>query len=139
MKRGMLCLSLLSACSVLSPSNDDPIVVEYEVTWFCVSPEGCERAEEVMRIDRMTLTDFFYLHFTSTQDASFAADAQRILSDSLGSNCSGLHYLSLLGHELEPSRLCVAPGGFDIDLSIPNEDPTTHSKWVVSARDLSLP
>jgi hypothetical protein len=28
--------------------------------------------------------------------------------------------------------------GFEADLSIPNQDPTTHSKWVVAARDLAL-
>lgn len=137
MKPGVLCLSLLSACSFLSPS-DDPIVSDYALTWFCVSPEGCERAEEVMRIDRVTLTDFFYLHFTSTQDASFGVDGQRILSDSLPGQCSRLHFLSLFGYELEPSRLCLTPGGFDVELSIPNQDPTTHSKWVVAARDVSL-
>ncbi len=138
MKRGILCLSLLSACSWLSPS-DDPIVGGYAVTWYCVSPEGCERVEEVTRIDRVTVTDFFYLHFTSTQDESFeGVDAQTIDSDTLGIGCSLVYYLSLFGHELEPSRVCNAPGGFDIELSIPNEDPATHSKWVVSARSLSL-
>lgn len=136
MKPGVLCLSLLSACSFLSPS--DPILDEFVLTWYCVSSEGCEGAEEVRRIDRLTVTDFYEFHFTSTQDASFSEDAQQILSDSLGNDCSWLHDLSLFGHALEPSRLCVAPGGFDFELSIPNQDPAAHSKWVVSARDLSL-
>lgn len=137
MKRGMLCLSLLSACSFLAPS-DDPIVVEFALTWFCVSPEGCQRTTEAMRIDRMTLTDFFYLDFTSTQDPTFGTKAQIIESDTLGSDCSWLYYLSLFGHDLERQKLCKAPGGFEIELSIPNADPATFSKWVVSARDVDL-
>jgi hypothetical protein len=137
MKRGVLCLSLLSACSFLAPS-EDPIVVEYALTWFCESPEGCERAAEAMRIDRMTRTDFFYLHFTSTQDAAFSTEAQIIESDTLGSDCSWLYYLSLFGHDMERQKLCRAPGGFEIELSIPNADPATFSKWVVSAQKVNL-
>ena len=137
MKPGVLCLLLLSGCSFLSPS-EDPTVYEYALTWFCVSNEGCERTEELQRIDRVTLDDFD-LHFTSTQDESFATDAKRVASDSVGGvRCSLLHFLSLFGHELEPSKFCFTPGGFEVHLSIPDEDPATHSKWVVSARDLAL-
>ena len=46
--------------------------------------------------------------------------------------------LSLFEHELEPCKRCHDAGGFEIELSIPNTDPATHSKWVVSARDLYL-
>jgi hypothetical protein len=52
--------------------------------------------------------------------------------------CSWLYFLSLFGHELERSKFCRTPGGFELELSIPNEDPTTHSKWVVAGRDLDL-
>lgn len=136
MKSGVLCLVLLSGCSLLS-SSEDPTTYEYALTWFCVSPEGCERTEELQRIDRATIDDFD-VHFTSTQDESFATDAKRVASDSLGVRCSWLYFLSLFGHELERSKLCFKPSGFELDLSIPNEDPATHSKWVVSARDLAL-
>jgi hypothetical protein len=136
MKPGVLWLCLLSGCSFLLPS-DDPVVTEFTLTWFCVSPEDCERAEDVARIDRVTLTDF-YLHFTSTRDATFGADAQIIRSDSLGSDCSWLYFLSLFGHDLEPQKLCKAPGGVEIQLSIPDPDPATSSKWVVYARRVDL-
>lgn len=136
MKPGVLCLMLLSGCSFLSPS-EDPTIYEYTLTWFCVSPEGCQRMEELQRIDRVTLDDYD-LHFTSTEDASFTADAKRVASDSLGVSCSWVYFLSLFGHELEPGKLCFTPGGFEVHLSIPDEDPATSSKWVVAARDLSL-
>lgn len=136
MKPGVLCLCLVSGCSFLSPS-DEPIVAEYALTWFCVSSESCERAEDLARIDRVTLTDF-HLHFTSTRDAAYGVDAQIIRSDSLGSDCSWLYFLSLFGHDLERQKLCKAPGGFEIELSIPNEDPATSSKWVVAARKVDL-
>jgi hypothetical protein len=136
MKPGVLCLSLLSACSFFP--SDDPLVVKYALTWFCVSPEGCERAVDVMRIDRMTMTDYFYLDFTSTQDPAFATEAQIIESDTLGSYCSWLYYLTLFGRDLERQKLCRAPGGFEIELSIPNADPATFSKWVVSAQKVDL-
>jgi hypothetical protein len=44
----------------------------------------------------------------------------------------------LFEHELEPSRLCLARAGFDIELSIPNQDPATNSMWLVEGRDLAL-
>lgn len=137
MKSGVLCLLLLPACSFLSPSEPTPF--EYALTWYCVSAEGCGRMEEVMRIDRVTVTDYYYFHFASTQDESFGEDAQKIITDSLEARCSWLYFLSLFGHELERSKLCYNPGGFEIELSIPNEDPATHSKWVVAGRDSSLP
>jgi hypothetical protein len=136
MKPGVLCLLLLSGCSSLSPS-DDSDVVEYTLTWYCISPEGCERTAEVQRIDRATV-DFWDVRFMSTQDESFAEDAKSVGSDTLAVRCSWLHFLSLFGYELEPSKFCFTPGGFEVHLSIPDEDPATHSKWVVSARDLSL-
>jgi hypothetical protein len=136
MKPGVLCLLLLPACSFLSPSND-PETYEYALTWFCVSPDGCEHEEELTWIDRVSIDDFMF-HFTSTQDETFSEDAMRVASDTLGVGCSWLYYLSVLGHDLERSKFCVAPGGFELELAIPNEDPATHSQWVVSGRDLSL-
>lgn len=136
MKSGVLCLVLLSGCSLLS-SSEDPTTYEYALTWFCVSPEGCERTTEVQRIDRATV-DFWDVRFLSTQDESFLEDAKSVRSDTLAVRCSWLHFLSLFGHELEPSKFCFTPGGFEVHLSIPDEDPATSSKWVVSARDVRL-
>jgi hypothetical protein len=77
-------------------------------------------------------------HFTSMQDETFAADAKQIVSDLLPYRCSWLYYLSLFGHELERSMVCYGPGGFDLELEIPNQDPTTSSMWLVEGRDVDL-
>lgn len=136
MKIGVLCLLLLSGCSSLSPSDESDIV-EYTLTWYCISPEGCERTAEVERIDH-AIVDFWDVRFTSTQDESFVEDAKSVRSDTLAVRCSWLYFLTLFGHELEPSKFCFTPGGFEVHLSIPDEDPATFSKWVVSARDVRL-
>jgi hypothetical protein len=129
-------LLLLPACSFLSPS-EKPDTYGYTLTWHCISSKGCERSEEVTRIDRVIKKGYDF-HFTSTLDESFGEDALMILSDSLGFGCDWLYDLSLFGHDLERSRLCFNPGGFELELSIPNEDPATSSQWVVAAQDLDL-
>lgn len=135
MKPGMLCLLLLSGCL----SSDYRSVYEYALTWTCLSAEGCERMEEVAPIDRMELLlDNRECRFTSTDDKSFGADGTQILSEFLPPNCSWVYFLSLFGHELERSRLCFVPGGFELELAIPNEDPATFSMWLVEGRDLEL-
>lgn len=136
MKHEVLCLLLLSTCWSCS-SSDEPDGYEYALTWHCISPEGCERAEQVEQIDRATEKGFDY-RFTSTQDGSFHENALRVTTDSIGSDCYWLYDLSLFGHDLERSRLCFNPGGFELELSIPNEDPATHSKWVVAAQDMDI-
>jgi hypothetical protein len=136
-KPGILCLLLLPACSFFSSPQDHEIR-EYVLTWTCVSPEGCERTEDVQRIDHMAMDRYFDFYFTSTQDESFSADAQRISTDTLGTWCYWLYFLSLFGHDLERSQLCHTPGGFELQVAIPNEDPATHSKWLVKGRDLAL-
>jgi hypothetical protein len=127
---------LLSACSSCS-SSDGSDAYEYALIWYCISPEGCERTEQVEQIDRATEEGFDY-QFTSTQDESFSEDALRVTADTIGINCDWLYSLSLFGHDLERSRLCFNPGGFELELSIPNEDPATHSQWVVAAQDMDL-
>jgi len=91
-EHGLLGLSLLSACSLMSPSHE-PDTNEYALTWYCVSPEGCERAEEVARIDRALETGYD-VHFTSTLDESFGEDAAQLCSDSLPAGCSWLWVVS---------------------------------------------
>ena len=140
MRPGVLCLLLLSGCSSFwFPDDDRAEVVEFALTWTCASAEGCERAEELSRIDHLRVTNSFYdFHFTSTQDPSFSADARRVTADVLGRGCFFLYFLTLFGHELERAPGCLTPGGFESELSIPNADPATHSKWLLTARDLSL-
>jgi hypothetical protein len=133
MKPWVLCLLLLPACWYVEPSYD-PETYEYVLTWYCVSREGCERTEELTRIDRASLTDY-EIHFTSTQDPSFDEEGAQLFLDSLPSGCSWIYYLTFAGHDLERSMHCYNPAGFELQLSIPNQDPTTFSKWVVSGRD----
>lgn len=137
MRPGILCLLLLPACSFFSPPEDRE-VREYVLTWTCMSSEGCEHTEDVARIDRVTVDDYYDFHFTSTQDESFGEEAQRISSDTLGLRCYWLHFLALFGHDLERSQVCHTPGGFELQVSIPNQDPATRSSWLVKGRDLAL-
>lgn len=133
MKPVMLCLLLLSGCL----STDYRTSYEYALTWICMSPEGCEHTEEVAPIDRM-VQEGQDCRFSSTQDDSFGADATLIFAEFLPPGCSWLYFLSLFGHQFERSRLCLVPGGFELDLSIPNEDPATSSLWLVEGRDVNL-
>lgn len=126
----MLCLLLLSGC--LS-SEDPPTVYEYALTWTCQSPEGCERTDEVQRIDRMERVRRD-CELTSTQDETFSRDVKLVISDFLPDRCLWLYFLSLFDQELERSRICFIPGGFEWELAIPNADPTTHSVWLVEGR-----
>jgi hypothetical protein len=133
-KHGMLALLLLSGCW----TNDyTPTIYEYRLTWTCLSPEGCERAADVQRIDRMKEVDR-ECHFTSTQDQTFAANATLIYTSLLAGPCSWLSFLSLFGHELEQSVFCYGPGGLELELAIPNQDSTTYSMWLVEGRDVNL-
>jgi hypothetical protein len=133
-KPGILCLLLLSGC--LSSDGSRPIY-GFTLTWTCLSPEGCEGVAELQRIDRMEI-ERGDCHVTSTQDESFDEEAKLISSDLLPEACAWVYFLSLLGNELERSRICFLPGGFELDLSIPNEDPATQSLWLVEGRDLDL-
>jgi hypothetical protein len=126
-KRGMLCLLLLSGCW----SSEGPRVEEYAVTWTCLSSGGCERAEEVERIDRMVTRGGTDAQFTSTLDSTFAADATVVFSNVLPYDCGWLYFLSLFGHELERSSICIGAASFQLELSIPNQDPATYSMWLV--------
>lgn len=130
MKIGILCLLLLSACGELDSEFD------YALTWTCLSPEGCERADDVVLIDRLVLFRNVDVTFRSTRDPTFYEFAQRVPSSSLPEGCSLLYSLSLFGYELEPSLFCPAPKRFDVEFSIPNRNPATHSRWLVEMREL---
>lgn len=134
MKPGLLCLLLLGGCWTL----DDPTpVYNYALTWTCLSPEGCERTDEVERIDRMQRVTRD-CHFTSTEDESFNADAKLVISDFLPRHCLWVYLLSLFDQELPPSEFCFVVGGFEWELAIPNADSSTFSMWLVEGRDVSL-
>lgn len=129
MKARMLCLLLLSACT------EAVVPYDYTLTWTCQSPGGCERTEELQLIDRLDVSGEV-LFFQSTRDMSFYTSAETIVSDELPAGCSWLYGFSILGYELEPSRLCETAVGLELELSIPNGIGTTHSDWLVEARAL---
>jgi hypothetical protein len=76
--------------------------------------------------------------FTSTQDASFSATARLFSGESLPAGCAWLDFLSLFGHALERAPWCNVPGGFELELSIPNQDPATSSLWLVEGFEVDL-
>jgi len=129
-KARILCLLLLSACA-------DKVPYDYGLTWVCLSPEGCERTEELMLIDRLNVQDDFF-YFLSTVDEHYSEGGQRLGSESLPAGCWWLYGVSLFGQELERSKLCSVSGGYDLELSIPNRNPATPSQWLVKARELGI-
>lgn len=135
MKYGVLYLWLLLPACGFFESSYEPVTQEYELTWHCISPEGCERTEEVERFDHAAKDDLGVI-ITSTQDPSFEVEGALLYVESLPRGCVWVYYLSFFGRELERSKLCHGVGGFELEISIPNEDPTTHSQWVVSGRDV---
>jgi len=129
-KATVMCLLLLSGCT----GSDIPY--DYGLVWTCLSPEGCERADEVVLIDRLIVNGEF-VDFTSTR-TDFYEDAQRVDSDSLPAGCFWLYSFSLFGDAVEPPMVCRTTGGFDWEFSIPNRNPATHSLWLVEARELGI-
>jgi hypothetical protein len=131
MKPIMLCLLLLSACVAAANYR------VYKLTWSCLSAEGCERAEQVELLDRARIIDGDdFVAFMSTRDGGFEIAAQLVPSDALPAECSWLYGLRLFATEAEPSRFCRSSGRFELELSIPNQDPSTASKWFVEAREI---
>ena len=132
MKPGILCLLLLSGCSDLWNSAN---YRDYALTWSCLSPEGCERTDQVVLIDRMRVRDNNdVVNFSSTANDGFGESAQAVPADTLPAGCSWLHSVVLFTYELEPARFCHVSNGLELELSIPNPDPATHSQWLVEGR-----
>lgn len=134
MKPAVLCLLLLSACS-------DPFGVRnyrtYKLTWTCVSPTGCERADLVALIDRARIVNGDELvEFQSSHDEYFRQVAQMVPSDALPADCFWLYGAAFFALELEPGMFCRTSGEFDLELSIPDRDPATASEWLVHGREI---
>lgn len=128
-KPGILCLLLLTACS------GSYVAYDYELTWTCLSSEGCERADAVMLVDRMSI-DHDAVLFLSTRTSEFVWGGQRVASDALPAECVWMYGSYFFGHELEPPpTICETEEGLEIELSIPNAIPTTSSQWLVEARE----
>lgn len=131
MKAALLCSLLLSACTLA------PNYRVYAVTWICVSPEGCERTAQVELINRgQIINGEDFVFFESTREPGFSIAGQMVPSDELPSECSWLYGLTIFAIEVEPSRFCRTSGGFELELSLPNEDPATHSAWLVKGREI---
>jgi hypothetical protein len=134
MKPAVLCLLLVSACELTAARNFGT----YALTWTCLSPESCERAEQVILFDRADIINGDRIvRFSSTRDGYFWERAQMVPSDTLPAECAWLHGFAIFEIEADPSSMfCRVPGGFELELSIPNRDPATRSKWLVEGREL---
>jgi hypothetical protein len=135
-KRTVFYLLLASACSLSCEYESRPWR-GYELTWTCLSADGCERVEQVMLLDRVSLTDDYdYCWFWSTRDDSFEEFADLIPSESLPPECHWLTSFTVFTDEIEQSPLCFAGDGFTVEVSIPDRDPPTQSKWRIDGRYL---
>jgi hypothetical protein len=134
MKSTVLCLLLLSACSDLLDARN---YREYALTWTCVSPEGCTRADQVVLVDRaMIINGSEIVRFSSTRDDKFQDVTQMVPSDDLPVGCFWLHDVSFFALELEPARFCRTSGALELELSILDRDAPTHSEWLVEGREI---
>jgi hypothetical protein len=132
MKPAVLCLLLLSACELKAARNYSI----YALTWSCLSSEGCERTEDLELLDRAKIIDGDdFVDFTSTR-SSFHDFVQIVPSDALDAECSWLYGFSIFAIEAEPAQFCWSRRGFELELSIPNRDSSTHSAWFVEGREI---
>lgn len=136
MKPAVLCLLLISACSDLTYTPD---FRAYALTWTCLSPEGCERADQVTLFDRAETYNgdrSEYIEFKSTHDGDFQDTAWLVSSDELPAECTWLYSFSVLAVEADPAMFCRVAGGFELELAVPNRDGETRSKWLVEGRKI---
>ena len=133
MKPAILCLFLLAACDLEAARN----YRTYRLAWTCLSIESCERTEQLALIDRAKITNGSdFIDLSSSRDTSFREDAQFVPSDALPPECSWLYGLVLFTHELEPFRFCRISDRFELELSIPNQDPMAYSMWLVEGQEI---
>jgi hypothetical protein len=134
MKLVVLCLLLLTACSDLTDARN---YRGYALTWSCRSADACEGVELVELIDRAWIVNGHdVIDFASTRDSAFHEYAQMAPSDDLPAECSRLYGLTLLARELDPSRMCLTSRGLELELSVPDRDAATQSKWFVEGREI---
>lgn len=134
MRPMLLCALLLSGCSYIRGEANYRI---YELTWTCLSPEGCERADVVVPIDRVRIIDGSRrIAFMSSRDNGFYELATLVDMGDLPTDCSWLYSLTLFTHELEPSRFCRTEDGFELDITIPNRDSTANSEWLIEGEHI---
>lgn len=132
MKPAVLCLLLLSACEIKAARN----YRIYTLTWTCLSPGGCERAENVALIDRARIIDDRdFIDFLTKGEKYFGEYAQMVPSNELPETCFWLYGLTLFAHELEPSLFCYTSRGLEVELAIPDRNPATRSEWFVEGKE----
>lgn len=132
MKPAVLCLLLLSACEIEAARN----YREYKLTWTCLSPGGCERAHQVILIERAEIingSDF--ITFLNKGEMYFGQTAQMVPSDELPAGCFWLYALTLFTHDLGPSMFCRTSRGFELEIAIPDRDLATQSEWLVEGKE----
>jgi hypothetical protein len=134
MRPVLLYVLLLSGCSYIRGEANYRI---YELSWTCLSPEGCERADVVVPIDRAEIVNGSdRVLFMSSRDGGFREAARLVDMGDLPADCSWLYSLTLFAHELEPSRFCRTENGFELEVAIPNRDSTTHSQWLIEGEHI---
>lgn len=131
MNARILCFALVLACSFSCDFENRPWRA-YSLTWTCLSADGCERAEQVARLDRVgiQITDDF-CWFWSTKDGAFRVYADLVDPGSLPPDCFMMYGFSIFANELDPAQLCRDENGFVMELLIPDRDSPSHSKWRV--------
>lgn len=67
--------SLLVATDIRARSPISPC--DFGLTWTCQSPEGCERTDAIMLVDRLNVSGN-RLFFHSTRTTAFASREQRV-------------------------------------------------------------
>ncbi|ACY17024.1 hypothetical protein [Haliangium ochraceum] len=128
-----IALMMLAGCGPIEPDYPNN---KYTLTWYCTSDDGtCERVVELRRYDRASIQNND-LTIWDSQDPGGAIEALIVYSDSLPQHCDRIFYLVFFGHEIEEPRYCGNHYAFEIELSIPDEDPATSSRWVISAAPL---
>lgn len=135
MNRGILYMSLALACS-LSCDLDEYPWLEYSMSWTCLSPDGCERAEQVALVDRVAILEkpYNFCEFWSTRNAEYRWFADLLDSDSLPPDCYLMTGFAIFGYEPDAPLLCRTESGFTLELSILNQDNSKYSRWRIEGQ-----
>ncbi|ACY17387.1 hypothetical protein [Haliangium ochraceum] len=110
-----------------------PRTYEYRLTWVC-GMDICERSDEVVRYDSAQIRNG-ELELSSTVDDALFTDGLVATSGMLNADCRLVFGLVMFGHPLDEPMLCFTANGFELTVSIPNEDGETSSTWVIMARE----